>query len=266
ASGKLIKELEGHNGAVLDLAFRPDGKVLASASADRTLKLWDVASGKRLDTFSESLKELNAVAFSPDGKRVAAGGGDNRIRIWNVSEAATEGSNAIQFAQFAHEGAILRLAWSADGKTIISSADDKTVKVWHATNMNPKLVLPAQADWPTGLALVNEDKAAAVGRLDGAINYYDIATGKVVPPPKPELASIEPRGMQRGETIKIKLIGKNLATANAVKTSEPKLVAKLLGEDTGRADYLWAEITAPADLPPNSYDITIGSSGGTSNA
>src|SRR5439155_1287721 len=123
AGGKQIKELEGHNGAVSDLAFRPDGKVLASASADRTLKLWDVASGKRLDTFSESLKELNAVAFSPDGKRVAAGGGDNRIRIWNVSEAATEGSNSIQFAQFAHEGAILRLAWSSDGKTIISSAD-----------------------------------------------------------------------------------------------------------------------------------------------
>src|SRR5258705_802075 len=236
ASGRQIKELEGHNGAVTDLSFRPDGKVLASASADRTVKLRDVASGKRLDTFSESLKDLNAVAFSPDGKRVAAGGVDNRIRIWNVSDAATEGSNSIQFAQFAHEGAILRLAWSADGKTIISSADDKSVKVWDATNMNPKLVLPAQADWPTALALVNEDKAAAVGRLDGTINYYDIGTGKIVPPPKPELASLEPRGLQRGQTIKLKVIGKNLATSNAIKTSDPKLVAKLLSDDAGRAE------------------------------
>src|SRR5205823_2995534 len=229
------------------------------------VKLWDVASGKRLDTFSESLKELNAVAFSPDGKRVAAGGGDNRIRIWNISDAATEGSNSIQFAQFAHEGAILRLAWSRDSKTIISSADDKTVKVWDATNMNPKLVLPSQADWPTGLALVSDDKAAAVGRLDGAINYYDIATGKAIPPPKPELASLEPRGMQRGQTLKVKITGKNLATAKSIKTSDPRLVGKLLSEDEGRADYVYAELTAPADLPPNSYDITIGSTGGTSN-
>src|SRR5213078_3945927 len=214
-TGEELKTLSGHNGAVFGLSFRPDGKVLASASADRTVKLWDVASGKRLDTFSESLKDLNAVAFSPDGKRVAAGGVDNRIRIWNVSDAATEGSNSIQFAQFAHEGAILRLAWSADGKTILSSADDKTVKVWDTANMNPKLVLPSQADWPTGLALVNEDKATAVGRLDGTINYYDIATGKIVPPPKPELATLEPRGIQRGQTIKVKITGKNLATANA---------------------------------------------------
>src|SRR5947207_6725232 len=139
ATGKLIKELEGHNGSVTDLSFRPDGKVLASASADRTVKLWDVASGKRLDTFSESLKDLNAVAFSPDGKRLAAGGGDNRIRIWNVGDAATRGSNSIQLVQFAHEGAILRLAWSADGKTILSSADDKTVKVWNAETMTPRI-------------------------------------------------------------------------------------------------------------------------------
>jgi mono/diheme cytochrome c family protein len=265
-SGKVIKELEGHNGAVTDLSFRPDGKVLASASADRTLKLWDVGSGKRLDTFSESLKELNAVAFSPDGKRVAAGGADNRIRIWNISDAAAEGSNSIQFAQFAHEGAILRLAWSVDGKTIISSADDKSVKVWDTANMNPKLVLPSQAEWPTALALVNEDKAAAVGRLDGAINYYDIGTGKIVPPPKPELAALEPRGMQRGQTVKVKILGKNLATANSVKTSDAKLVAKLLSDDAGKADLLWAEITAAADLSPNSYDITVGSAGGASNA
>ncbi|HEV8608360.1 MAG TPA: c-type cytochrome domain-containing protein [Tepidisphaeraceae bacterium] len=266
AQGKPIQQLDGHNGAVTDLSFRPDGKVLASVSADRTLKLWEVAGGKRLDTFSESLKDLNAVAFSSDGKRVAAGGVDNRIRIWNISAAATEGTNSIQFAQFAHEGAILRLAWSADGKTIISSADNKTVKVWNSETMTPRLALPNQADWPTALALVSDDKAAAVGRLDGAINYYDIATGKIIPPPKPEITALEPRGMQRGQTIKLKITGKNLATATNIKTSEARLAGKLLPDDAGRADFLWAEITAPADLAPASYDISITTGGGTSTA
>jgi len=58
------------------VAFRPDGKVLASVSADRTLKLWEVATGKRLDTRPEPVKDLYGLAWSPDGSRVAAGGVD----------------------------------------------------------------------------------------------------------------------------------------------------------------------------------------------
>ena len=55
-----LKTLTGHNGGIFGLSFRPDGKVLASASADRTVKLWEVATGKRLDTLSQPLKEQTA--------------------------------------------------------------------------------------------------------------------------------------------------------------------------------------------------------------
>src|SRR5204863_992279 len=141
ADGKELRNLSGHNDAVYDLAFRPDGKILASASGDRTVKLWDVSTGERLDTLGQSLKELYTVAFSPDGRRVAAGGVDNRIRVWEISEKAAETTNPLLMARFAHEGGILKLVYSADGKLILSSASDRTVKLWNAADVQEKLVI-----------------------------------------------------------------------------------------------------------------------------
>jgi WD40 repeat protein len=184
AEQKSIRTLHGHNGAICGLSFRKDGKVLASASADRTMKLWDPATGKRLDTRSEPLKEQNAVAFSPDGQRVAAAGVDNRIRIWKVTPTAAENTNPLLIAQFAHEGAILRLAWSSDGKSIATSADDRTVKVWDVPatgdELKQRITLPQQPDWPTGLAFAEKDQKVIVGRLDGTLGVYDARTGQVV--------------------------------------------------------------------------------------
>src|SRR5207249_10837835 len=102
-------------------------------SADRTVKLWNVATGDRRDTLSQPLKEQYAVAFSPDGQRLFASGVDNRIRVWQISETAAETTNPILESRFAHEGAILKIAFSSDGKTLGSSADDRTVKLWDAT-------------------------------------------------------------------------------------------------------------------------------------
>lgn len=225
-TGNHLRDLKGHNGAVLGLSFRNDGKVLASAGADRTIKLWDVASGKRLDTRSEPTKEQNAVAFSPDGTRLAAAGVDNRVRVWKVSPTAAENTNPLVLSQFAHEGAILRLAWAADGRTVVTSADDLTVKVWDLSpdgkELTQKALLPKQSDWPTGLALGAADKTVVVGRLDGSLGVYTAADGKLAPPAKPELSAVEPRGVQAGRSVTLKLSGKNLAKLTAVRPADTK--------------------------------------------
>ena len=237
-TGEETRTLSGHNGAVFGLAFRPDGKILASASADRTVKLWDVASGERRDTLAQPLKEQYAVAFSPDGKRLVAGGVDNRIRAWQVSETASETTNPILEALFAHEGAILNLAFASNGRTLVSSADDRTVKLWDATGtvLKERLRLDPQPDWAPALTFAANDKAIVVGRLDGTVEFYDSSSGKVLAPSKPELSGTEPRGIQRGREVKIKLTGSNLAGVTGVQSHNLQLKVELdhdSGQDPG---------------------------------
>ena len=274
ATGKELKTLTGHNGAIFGLAFRPDGKILASASADHTVKLWDVATGKRRDTLSQPLKDQLCVAFSPDGTRLLAGGADNRIRIWQISETAAETTNPLLDAKFAHDGAILRLAFSPDGKILLSSADDRTIRLWDAATMTEKLLLEKQPDWAAGLGFVRDAKAIGVGRLDGSFEIYDFDghpilttahTNVAMAPPKvekPEITRIEPRGMQRGTSLKIKVFGTNFDTVTNIIFSSPKITARV--EPGAKSTQATITVIAAADLKPGEYQLSVANSAGES--
>ena len=190
-----LRILKGHNGPVFDIAFDPTGRWLASASGDRTVKLWDVASGERLDTFSQPTKDQYAVAFLPDGHHVIAGGVDSRIREWRISPTAKEGSNPQILSLFAHDGPIVRLVVSRDGRWIVSSSEDRTIKIWEGGHFLQAEKLADQPDWVTALAISPDSKTVVAGGLDGRLSTHslgDLASVATTAPEELDYAALPP--------------------------------------------------------------------------
>ena len=109
------------------VTFAPDGKTLAAAGYDGTVRVWDAKTGAVRHTFTGHGESAQAVAFSPDGMRLATAGEDGRVRLWDADTGKSlrdlEG----------HRGRVWGLSFSPDGRELASAGGDQTVRVWNPT-------------------------------------------------------------------------------------------------------------------------------------
>ncbi|MFL6275483.1 MAG: WD40 repeat domain-containing protein [Blastocatellia bacterium] len=129
--------LTGHTDRVEDGAFTVDGRMLATGSADKTVRLWDAQSGALLRTLENHSGGLGSVAFSPDGKTGASDGLNGPVKVWDAQTGALKYTLAI-YGQ--------RLVFSPDGQTLATQNGDYEIKLWDAQSGSLKQTLMAYGD------------------------------------------------------------------------------------------------------------------------
>lgn len=219
AGGKFTpaRDLYESQDVVYSVAFSPDGKKIAAAGADRTVRVFEVETGKQLVLIEDHADWIFEVAFSPDGKRLASAARDKTSKVFDVEKKeslvtfpthalpvytvsfspdgksiATGGEdNRIRIWDPEKEakqireiggfgGTVYRLQYSPDGKFLVACGADKTVRIFKAADGAKVRDLAGQGDWIYSLAISKDGKTIASGSWDGEVRLWNLDDGKLV--------------------------------------------------------------------------------------
>jgi cytochrome c peroxidase len=202
-------ELRGHAAEAMAASFLPDGRRIVSGSDDKTIRIWDAASGRQESAWPDT-GALSAVAVSSDGALVASGGDEGKVKLWDArtgkllfvwKHGKSVGAlaflpdrrlvlsagddtlirvwDAVSGAELApwrgHEGGVRALAASADGRKIVSGGKDGAVRVWDAATGRPLVSLPGHRGAVFSVAISSTGARALSGGADGTVRFWDVA-------------------------------------------------------------------------------------------
>ncbi len=156
-----------HTQEIADVAFSPDGKLLATAGKDRLVKLWDMANGPELVSYAGHGERVRSIAFSPDGKTLASAGAEPDIRLWDPKTGK-------DIRVIKGKGTLVNnLAYSRDGKYLVVANEDKAIRLYDAASGTLKREI---ADFGQGIRKVTfsaDGSILAAGVDNGQIRLWE---------------------------------------------------------------------------------------------
>lgn len=169
------KSLLGHNHFVQDLAISSDGQFALSASWDKTLRLWDLATGTTTRRFVGHTNDVLSVSFSADNRQIVSGSRDKTIKLWN-----TLGECKYQLTEDGHSDWVscVRFSPNPANPLIVSGGWDKIVKVWDLTKLKLRTNFIGHNGYVNTVTVSPDGSLCASAGKDGVVMLWDLNDSK----------------------------------------------------------------------------------------
>ena len=172
AGGPLLRTLEGHTYGVEAVAVSADGRHVVSGSADETVKVWELGTGRELRTLEGHTGWVEAVAVTADGRHVVSGSFDNTVKVWEL-----ESGRELRTLE-GHANEVWAVAVSADGRHVVSGSVDKTVKVWELETGRELRTLEGHSSGVIAVAVSADGRHVVSGSSDNTVKVWELGTGR----------------------------------------------------------------------------------------
>ncbi len=170
----MLGTLRGHVGWIGHIAWSPDGRMLASPSADGKIKLWAAETGECLHTLEGHRSNVTSVAFDPTGLVLASGSHDRMVKLWKTS------SGQLERTLEGHTHSVGSVSFSPKGSTLASGSRDGTINLWEATTGRLLHSLKGHENSVTSVVFDSASGTLFSGSLDTRIRVWDAASGRLL--------------------------------------------------------------------------------------
>jgi WD domain, G-beta repeat len=168
----LVRTLEGHSSVVEGVVVTPDGRLAVSSSDDKTLKVWDLETGRELRTLEGHSSVVESVVVTPDGRRVVSASHDKTLKVWDL-ETGLELCTLKGQSKW-----ISGVAMSPDGRYVVSASYDKTLKVWDLERGRAQRTLKGHSNEVYAVAVTPDGRRAISTSYDQTLKVWDLETGR----------------------------------------------------------------------------------------